>query len=465
MPPASQPPPAPPPPPFPKGDFVVTAEKMVFGGQALARWDRFVLFVDDALPGETVRILPYKRKKGFAFARTLEVLTPSPDRIPPACPWMGRCGGCSFRHCAYPAQLRFKGEILREALHGLPEAQALAAPVVPSPLVDDYRNKMVFTFGSTLEGELRLGLHRRGSYMHILPADACLLQSQASRDIVTKTLALANRLGIPAFHEISKTAGLRTLTVRESRLSSPPGRMVELITTADFPGLADAFSAEMEGLADTVYYSLDDNIQGTPTATHRRLLRGPGHLVETLNGLSFRIGPDTFFQSNPVQAEALFAALRAAAVRYGRPETALDLFTGTGPIALHLASVADRVYGVENWAPSVEAAVGNAKLNGIANVEFMVSDVNRDLPPGLPSHADLVVVDPPRPGLTKAAVDWILRMTPSDILYVSCNPSTLARDLLWFAEKAPDFHPVTVTPFDLFPHTFHLETLVHLHRA
>ena len=423
----------------------LATEKMAFGGQAIARDNRFVYFVDDALPGETVLATVYKRKKNFAFARAVEVLAASPDRVPPTCPWMGRCGGCAMRHCAYPAQLRIKHDVLVETLHGLPEAQALASPVVPSPLTDDYRNKMVYSFGETPEGELRLGLHRRGSYIHILPADDCLLQSAESREIVRRTVALANELHIGAFHEIRKTAGLRTLTVREARHTGQ--RLVELLATADFPGLAAAFSDAMQGLADTVYVSIDHNPNGAPTPSERHLVRGPGHLVETLNGLRFTVGPDTFFQSNTAQAEALFRAIVAEAFRYAPPPAvALDLFTGTGPIALHLAAAAPdlRVYGAENWAPSVDAARQNAADNHIANATFQVADVNKTLPSGLPPHADLVVVDPPRPGLTPAAIDWILRLTPLSIIYVSCNPATLSRDLKAFLEKAPAYKKIII---------------------
>lgn len=444
-------------------EITVRTEKMAFGGQVLARLNRFVVFVDDALPGELVRARIYKKKKDFAFARAVEVLEASPDRVPPTCAWMGNCGGCAFRHCAYAAQLKIKKDVLAEALHGVPGAQELVDDVVASPSSDDYRNKMVYTFGTTPEGEMRLGLHRRGSFIHILPANDCLLQSAASREIVRRTLEMAARLGIPAFHEIKKTPGLRTLTVREARRTGQ--RMVELLATSDWPGLDEAFSACMEGLADTVYVSRDDNIMGSPTASDRRLVRGEGCLTERLNGLSFRIGPDTFFQSNTEQAEALFRAVREEAVRFGKPETALDLFTGTGPIALHLAAVAGRVYGVENWAPSVAAAKQNRELNGISNAEFLVADVNKAAPPGLPPRADLVVVDPPRPGLSQAAVDWILGRDPDSILYVSCNPTTLARDLKWFAEKAPEYTLRSVRPYDLFPHTFHVETIAHLRRG
>ena len=445
-------------------ELIVKTEKMVHGGQALARSDRFVVFVDDALPGETLRVEIYKRKKSFAFARSVEVLEPAPDRIPSDCPLSGRCGGCSFRHCSYASQLRYKRQILVDSLHSVPAAQALVADVVPSPLTEDYRNKMVFSFGQAPDGSTIVGLHRRGSFITILPANDCHLQSEASREILRRVTALCARLSIPAFHEIRKTPGLRLLTIREGRNTAQ--RMVELVATGDFPALAalpDALLSEIGDLADVVLLSRDSNPQGVAVPTARRLLKGNGVIEETLNGIRFRIGPDTFFQSNTAQAERLFARLREAVAPL-RPDTALDLFAGTGPIALHLASVARSVYALESWAPSVDAARENALLNHLPNGAAEVADINSAPPANVPDHFDLVVVDPPRPGLTAKAIDWLLRRTPSAIAYVSCNPSTLARDLAALLEKAPDFAPVLVEPFDLFPHTAHLETLVLLRR-
>lgn len=443
-------------------EIIVKTEKIVHGGQALARADRFVVFVDDALPGETVRARIYKKKKSFAFARAIEILEPAPERIPSDCAWTGDCGGCTFRHCRYPHQLAFKKQILVDALHGLPDAQAIVQDVVSAPETEDYRNKMVFSFGQTMEGELRLGLHRRGSFIHILPADACHLQSAASREIVRRTVALASEMQLPAFHEIKKTDGLRQLTIREGRHTHQ--RMVELVTTCDYPGLGERFHAAMEEWADTIILARDANLRGIPRPEARQILKGNGVIEETLNGLRFCIGPDTFFQSNTAQAERLFARLREWVQRTGRPETAMDLFAGTGPIAMHLSAVADRVFGVESWAPSVDAARENILLNHLENVEMVRADVNAAPPPDLPAHADLVVVDPPRPGLSPEAVQWINQRSPSTVIYVSCNPSTLARDLHLFLAEVP-YSIAAVEPFDLFPHTFHLETLVVLQRA
>jgi len=441
-------------------ELTVHTEKMVYGGQALARDERFVVFVDDALPNETIRIQIYKKKKKFAFGRAIEVLEAAPERIPSDCEWTGRCGGCSYRHIEYAAQLRYKKEILTEALYGLPEAQALVQDVVGADSPIDYRNKMDFSFGNDVDGNVILGLHRRGSFIHILPSTQCLLQSEASREIVRRTTDLAQEMQIPAFHEIKKTPGLRQLTIREGKNTQQ--RMVELVSTAEYPEFTERLISELGDLVDTFYFALDTNIHGTAKADNRVLLKGNGTIEETLNGLQFLIGPDTFFQSNTAQAEKLFTRVRELASLHGRPEVALDLFAGTGPIALHLALIADRVIGVESWKPSVQAADKNLALNGIENVEMIAEDVNDALPAGIPKHADLVVVDPPRPGLSPDAIDWIDRLTPDTVLYVSCNPSTLARDLKLFMEKPYTIE--AIEPFDLFPNTYHMETIALLRR-
>lgn len=442
-------------------DLTVHTEKIVHGGQALARDDRFVVFVDDALPNETVRARIYKKKKKFAFGRAIEVLDASPDRIEPDCPWAGDCGGCSYRHATYDAQLRFKKDVLIEALYGIDGAQDLVSDVVPAEAINDYRNKMVFSFGTTHDGDLVLGLHRRGSFIHILPADVCKLQSEASREIVRRVTALAKEMGIPAFHEIKKTPGLRTLTIREARGTGQ--RLVELLSTSADDDLAARLVADLDDLADTISFALCTNRHGPPRPEQRAILKGTGTIEEILNGRRFRIDPDTFFQSNTAQAERLFSRVNALATRHGRPATALDLFAGTGPIALHLAAIAERVIGVESFAPSVKAARENLALNAIENVDLIAADVNKALPPGIPDHVDLVVVDPPRPGLSPEAITWINRLTPETIVYVSCNPATLARDLKRFLEGP--YAIEAVEPFDLFPNTYHVESLTLLRRT
>ena len=389
------------------------------------------------------------------------MLDASPDRVAPDCPWAGDCGGCTYRHATYAAQLRFKKDVLIEALYGSDGAQELVSDVVPAEAINDYRNKMVFSFGTTLEGDLVLGMHRRGSFIHILPADICKLQSAASREIVRRVTALAKEMDIPAFHEIKKTPGLRTLTIREARGTGQ--RLVELLSTTADDDLAARLVTALDDLADTISFALCTNRHGPPRPQQRAILKGPGTIEEILNGLRFRIDPDTFFQSNTAQAERLFTRVCELATRQDRPAIALDLFAGTGPIALHLAAIAERVIGVESFAPSVTAARENLALNSIENVDLIAADVNKALPPGIPDHVDLVVVDPPRPGLSPEAIAWINRLTPDTIIYVSCNPATLARDLKLFLQ-AP-YALEAIEPFDLFPNTYHVESLTLLHRT
>jgi 23S rRNA (uracil1939-C5)-methyltransferase len=459
----------------PLRELELDIEKIVHGGQGLARiaiprrpddpgtvHDRFVVFVDDVLPGERVVASVYQRKRSHAFARATQVLRASPDRVEADCPRFGRCGGCSFRHCRYAAQLPYKKAVLLEALHGVCDP-SLVQDVVPSPAQEDYRGKMVFAFGETLEGELRLGMHRRGSYIHVLDADCCRLQSAVSRELVRRVRGMAVAHGWHAFHEIQKTPGLRTLAIRESRATGE--RMAELSATEFPPGLAEAFLEAAGDLATSVILSLDRHLHGPPHADERTFLKGDGWMEEKLNDFRFRIGPDTFFQNNPAQAAALFARLRELARAGGKRKVALDLFSGTGPIAFHLADVAETVVAAETWAPSVFVAKENARLNGIANVRFLEADVNAASAAALfPEKVDLVAVDPPRPGLSEDAVSAILALAPEEIFYVSCNPATLARDLKRFCGGGA-YAVANVEPYDFFPHTFHLETLVRMERT
>lgn len=441
-------------------EIVVETEKMVFGGQALARHDRFVVFVDGALPDETVRAYLYKRKKNFAFGRVVEVIQASPERVESDCPRVGDCGGCSFRFCRYDAQLTFKKQILAESLYGVPGIDPDTLSLHPSPETLFYRNKMVFTFGATKEGDLRLGLHRKGSFMHIVQADCCMLESPESQEILKRVLALAIELGVPAFHEKYKTPGLRNVIIREGKNTGE--RLVEVTATDAYPAFSERLLPALDELATTLIFSEDRHVHGPPRPGERTLLKGTGFITETINGLRFQIGPDTFFQSNTHQAERLFHRVLDFATANGTPKTALDLFSGTGPIAMQLSTVADRVYGVENWAPSVEAAKLNLELNGITNVEMIEADVTRGAPANIPLPVDVVVVDPPRPGLEGEAIDWVCACAPKSIVYVSCNPTTLARDLKCFAERG--YHVADIDAFDMFPHTFHMETIVRLTR-
>ncbi|MFH0880959.1 MAG: 23S rRNA (uracil(1939)-C(5))-methyltransferase RlmD [Lentisphaerota bacterium] len=439
-----------------KDSLEVVAEKLVFEGKALARVGRYVVFMDGALPGERVRVRIEKRKRKFAVGRVLEILEPSKDRIASDCPLFGDCGGCTFRHCNYTAQLRWKKEVFLESLHGVPGAAELVEDVAGMEQPLYYRNKMVFSFGVD-EGLVVIGQHRREDYKHIVPISQCLLQSPESNEILRRTTTFVREKNIPVLDE-SGQGLLREIMIREGKETGQ--RLVQLNSTALHPAFEE-LPALYGALCNTVLIGLDERVQGPPRPTSFRILKGDGTIMERMNGLEFEIGSETFFQTNTLQAERMFQWVLDRVEKL-KPALALDLYAGVGPIAMQLSRVAGRVVGVESNAQSVKAAEKNIERNRLANVSMICAEVEKAPAGALPASADVIVVDPPRPGLHKKAVDKIIAMNPACLVYVSCNPATLARDLVFFIQAG--FTIKAIRPFDLFPHTFHLESVTVLER-
>ena len=435
----------------------LTMEKMVFEGKALARQDRFVVFVDDALPGEKVIATIYKKKKQFAHARVKEILVPSPDRQPPACPMFGTCGGCVFQHYAYPAQLQMKRDVLIESLHGLPGIPELVRDIAGAGEPFYFRNKMGFAFGLR-DGAPVLGLHRRGDWRTVVPTDMCLLESPQSVEIMKRTMAFATSKGIAVYDERKREGILRHLVVREGKNTGE--RMVHLHVAAEHPALEE-LPAALGDLCTTFVLSAHMKVPEAAPPESTRVLTGHGFIREKVNGFVFEIGPSTFFQTNTKQAEKLFGFLNAWAAEI-HPRKAVDLYAGTGPIAIHLSAIAEHVIGIESNAESVQMAKRNIELNNLANVEMVCTEAEKTTPDLFPNPVDLVVVDPPRPGLHKDAVATLLQVAPPNLIYVSCNPATLARDLKMFVDGG--YQLEAVQPVDMFPHTFHIETIAKLKR-
>lgn len=435
----------------------MTAEKLVAEGHALARQDRFVYFLEGALPGELVRARVIRRKKSFAFARVTEVLSPSPDRRAPACPVFGQCGGCAFQHLAYPAQLCAKHGILIEALHGLPGVPSIVAEPLGMAEPWHFRNKMGFAFG-LVEGQPVLGLHRRGNWRAVVSAEPCLLQSPESREILRRVLAFVREQQLPVHDEERGTGLVRHLVVREGKFTGE--RMVHLHATARHPAFG-RLPATVGDLASTVLLSVHTAVPEAAPPDSTTVLSGPGLIHERLNGLLFEIGPATFFQTNSRQAEQLFGLVRDWASEV-RPEKAVDLYAGIGPIAIHLAAVTKQVLGLESHGPSVEAARRNAELNSLTNIRMVCEKAERVADTLREERPDLVVVDPPRPGLHPKALAAVLGAEPSHLIYVSCNPATLARDVKKMVEGG--YRLQAVQPVDMFPHTFHIEAVARLEK-
>lgn len=433
-------------------------EKVVFEGKGLARDGGYVVFIEGALPGERVRAEWLYRRRHFGEARLVEVLEPSPHRCAPPCPLSGTCGGCSFLHCGYAEQLQLKLGMLREALHAIPGAEAALRPPRGMETPFFYRNKMIFTFAGDARAP-RLGLHRRHDFRGIVTTDVCRLQSPESNAIIARTLDFVRARGLSLFDGERQTGLARELMVREGKHTGE--RLVQLNVTARDAAL-EGWEDLYGDLCQTALIGLDTRVNGPPQPTQFEVRKGTGWITEQVNGLTFAIGPTTFFQTNSRQAGVLFQILADWAAEI-RPRVALDIYSGIGPIALHLSRAAGEVWAVESNPASVDAARENAQRNGIANVHFACAEMEKAPAACFPAHPDLAVVDPPRPGLMPRALERLVALGAPHLFYVSCNPATLARDLVKLT--AAGYAVETLQPVDMFPHTFHIETLARLRRS
>ena len=440
-----------------RGDVLeLTVDSLAHGGNGVARHEGYVVFVAGAVPGDRVRAVVGKAKKAYAEARAIEIVTPSPDRVPPRADHPG----APWQVLPYERQLEIKAEQVRDALARIGHLEDFAIdPIVPAVEQWRYRNKLEYSFGTGPDGELVCGFHAPGRWNEIVPMADCLLASERSNAVREAVLqwcprAGAERVGPPA----SSIGLLRNLVVREGRRTGE--LQVRLVTSPgsiDTDSLADA--VKCEGLFWTRQDQLGETVLGGETT----LISGSPQLREQLGGLEFLISPEAFFQTNTEMAEQLYSVAAEFAQLRGH-ERVFDLYCGIGTIGLSLAARAREVVGVEIVEPAVADAIENARINDIVNARFYAGDIRlamRDLveEAGKP---DVAVVDPPRAGLSQKVVRRIIEASPSRIVYVSCNPTTLAPNAAQMVEAG--YRLVRVRPVDMFPQTPHIESVALLER-
>ena len=430
-------------------------------GQGVGRHGELVVFVPYACPGDEIRAEVTAVKRGYATARLLAVTRPSPDRIKPACPVFGNCGGCTLQHIAYGRQLALKTELVRDVLTRL---GGFKAPVVrPCLGMDDpwgFRGKAGFPVGGR-RGRLVAGFYAAGSH-RLVPVESCPVQHPVNNRIMAEAVRLATKYGLEPYNERTGRGTLRHVL---AKVATGTGQAMAVLVTnqPQLPGGAD-LARELAGRVPELA-AVVQNVN--PERTNRvlgrqsQVLWGAATIEDRLGGLRFRISAESFVQTNPAQAEVTYdLALAYAAV--GEADTAVDAYCGIGTITLILARRARAVYGVENVAAAVADARHNAELNDIANAEFICGDVAEVLPDlarrGVRPAA--LVLDPPRKGVAPEVVAAALAMAPARIVYVSCAPATLARDLARLA--AGGYELVEVQPVDMFPHTAHVEAVAWL---
>ncbi len=446
---------------------------IAYGGRGIFRWNGLAVFVAQAVPGDRVRLAITRRRKSYAEARVLEVVSPSPDRIVPPCRYSGVCGGCTWQFLAYEKQLAYKRQHVAESLARLGGLQGVPVhPAIPSPAVFAYRNKMEFTCADRrwllpselenpeIERTFALGLHVPGTFDKVLDTEACLLQPEPGNRILAAIRELFRTSGRPPYGLRSHEGFWRFAVLRNAVSSG--SWMVNLVTASEDPPLLAAVAERLAGDFPEIV-SVVNNVTarraGIAVGEVEHPLRGERVLRERLGGFVFEISANSFFQTNTRGAERLYETVRAFAGLEGG-ETVLDLYSGTGTIPVFLSERCRRVLGIEIAPSAVRDAERNCRLNGVENCRFLEGDILAGMA-ALEERPAVVIADPPRVGMAKEVVRELLRLGPRRIVYVSCNPATLARDLALLQEG---YEPREVQPVDLFPHTFHIEAVARLEK-
>lgn len=442
----------------------VRIDDLAFGGRGVGRVEGFVLLVDGGVPGDLVRVRVDKVRGNYAEGRAIEVLEPSPERVRARCEHFGLCGGCRWQNLPYAIQLDYKRRQVVEALRrigGIPEPPVEEA--LPSPDEYYYRNKMEFSFGRDGQGTLTLGLHPAASYQEVFDLKHCHLQSETSNTIVAEIRASCRSAGLQPYNVKDHTGFLRYLTIREGKFS---GEVMVNIVTGDGGAADPEWSQVLKSIAARLseahpeIKSVVRNINATRATvafgTREEVLAGAPSIREVLMERTFEITANSFFQTNSRQAARLYGTVLEMA-DLSREDRVLDLYSGTGAISILAASRAAEVRGIESLAESVRNAERNAALNRTRNVYFICGEVRKAL---VAMSSDrrpptVVIVNPPRAGLNSPVIRHLLRLRARRIVYVSCNPTTLARDLKEIIER--DYKLTRVQPVDMFPHTFHIE--------
>lgn len=426
--------------------------------------DGFVFFVPQALPGDVVEAEVREVKKGFGRARMRSLLEPSPGRIAPPCPVAGECGGCSLQHFAYEGQLAWKEERLRQALRRIGRFDdPPVASILGMERPVHYRNKAQYPVRAGAGGRVELGFYRHGSH-ELVPTDDCLIQHPAIVEAARAVRTLVEELGIAPYDERTGRGVLRHIVVRAS-FARRETMVIAVTSTPDLPQ-REEWTRRAPGAIDSLV-SLVHNVQERPGNTvlgeRWELLWGAPYLVEVIGEKEFEISPAAFFQVNPVQAARLFEVVRGYAALRGR-ERVWDVYCGAGSIGLYLADGASELRGVERVAQAVEDARRNARRNGIEHAHFEVGDAELVLPRWVEEggRADVCLLDPPRKGCDPRALRAVLDTRPERVIYVSCNPTSLARDLRVLVDGG--YRLAEVQPVDMFPHTAHVEAIASLRR-
>lgn len=457
-----------------KGQTVkLKISELAFGGKGLARLDGLAVFVDKAVPLDEVIARIIKKKSNYAQAIVVELEKPSPYRVPPPCPYSGFCGGCKWQFLSYNKQLCYKRQQTAEAIEHIGLIQGVSVlPAIPSKHIFGYRNKMEFSCSDKrwllpdemgkddIDKNFALGLHVPGTFHKVLDTKACLLHPELGNKILSDVRGFIKNSGLPVYGLKSHTGFWRFLVLRHSRAYDQ--WMVNIVTASEnykkVAKLAD-FLIDKYPSVVSVVNSITSRKAGVAIGEEEILLAGRQALRDKIGRYEFEISPNSFFQTNTLGAESLYETVRNFAQLSGK-ERVVDLYSGTGTIAINLSNYAKEIIGMEIVGSAIDDAVNNCRINRISNCRFISGDVKKSLSE-IQSRPDVMIIDPPRAGMHKKVVKQVIDMAPERIVYVSCNPATMARDFCMIKDK---YAVSEVQPVDMFPHTFHIESVARLEK-
>mgnify|MGYP004639670403 CR=1 FL=1 len=443
----------------------IKIEKTEFPSVGISEFEGKKLYIKGAFPGQTVKGTVKKKRDTYADVKLVEVLEKAPYEIEAPCPHFGVCGGCSSQNLTYEKQLELLSDEVCELFEDKDIPMGMYLGVKGSENTWEYRNKMEFTFGDLEKGgELTLGMHMKGKSFGVLTVDNCMIVDEDFRKVLTVTVEYFRKQNLPYYRVMKREGYLRHLVVRKA--SNTGELMVNLVTTTqidfDLSGYTELLKSQTyKGKLVSVLHTENDSFSDAVVPEKVNILYGRDYIIEELLDLKFKISPFSFFQTNSRGAESLYSIVRDF-MGNGDNKVVFDLYCGTGTIGQIAAHNAKKVIGLELIEEAVEAAKENAKLNGLDNCEFIAGDVAETIKQ-VKVKPDIIILDPPRSGVSPKALDYVIKFNAKEIIYVSCNPKTMVDNLETLLAAGYKVEKSKVK--DMFPNTPHAETVVKLTKA
>ena len=440
----------------------IKIEKTEFPSVGISEFEGKKLYIKGAFPGQTVKGTVKKKRDTYADVKLVEVLEKAPYEIEAPCPHFGVCGGCSSQNLTYEKQLELLSDEVCELFEDKDIPMGMYLGVKGSENTWEYRNKMEFTFGDLEKGgELTLGMHMKGKSFGVLTVDNCMIVDEDFRKVLTVTVQYFRKKNLPYYRVMKREGYLRHLVVRKA--SNTGELMVNLVTTTkidfDLSGYTELLKSQTyKGKLVSVLHTENDSFSDAVVPEKVNILYGRDYIIEELLDLKFKISPFSFFQTNSRGAESLYSIVRDF-MGNGENKVVFDLYCGTGTIGQIAAHNAKKVIGLELIEEAVEAAKENAKLNGLDNCEFIAGDVAETIKQ-VKVKPDIIILDPPRSGVSPKALDYVIKFNAKEIIYVSCNPKTMVDNLETLLAAGYKVEKSKVK--DMFPNTPHAETVVRL---